>query len=395
MEQLWTQVLDLIARFVVPDWGSLVALIPVGLAAIVGLGLAWLALRFLRAGPADRRIRRQPPRPPEGVHLVPPSVAPFFLALGTFVLFAGLLFGPLVLGGGIVLLLLAALQWAREAIREYRHLEPAVQLPAPVAGPGLQPPTTVPATPPPGVHLVAPSIRPILVALATFVVFLGLVFGPKKPGDPPPLVLLAGIVFLLWSLIGWLRDAIAEYRAADGETTEAAPHGSRIPWGGLAAMTILVLLAALVEFGILPPAGSGGGSGPAPTSPPAGSSTVGSSAGGLGAVQGQAAGSAAGVPSPQPSGDVTVTAQGIAFLERSLTAPAGRPFTLVFRNEDPGVLHNVVIETPSGQPVAMGDTTPFPGPKTVVYQVAALQPGTYPFLCIVHPTAMTGTLTVR
>jgi plastocyanin len=35
------------------------------------------------------------------------------------------------------------------------------------------------------------------------------------------------------------------------------------------------------------------------------------------------------------------------------------------------------------------------GPTKVDYQIPALAPGTYTFICDVHPTTMTGTITVK
>ena len=43
----------------------------------------------------------------------------------------------------------------------------------------------------------------------------------------------------------------------------------------------------------------------------------------------------------------------------------------------------------------MGDTAPFKGPETKQYALPALKAGGYTFLCQVHPTTMTGTITVE
>jgi plastocyanin len=105
--------------------------------------------------------------------------------------------------------------------------------------------------------------------------------------------------------------------------------------------------------------------------------------------------------SPAPSGGVagttvTVVATSPAgFDTPNLTAPANKPFTLVFDNRDPSVPHNVVILNPDGSKVSMGDTSFFTGPAKRTYQVPALAPGAYPFHCEVHPNAMKGTLTVK
>jgi len=96
---------------------------------------------------------------------------------------------------------------------------------------------------------------------------------------------------------------------------------------------------------------------------------------------------------------VTVTAPAGAatsgFDPTTLDAKANTPFTLTFDNQDAGVMHNVVIQNPDGTPVSIGDTAFFAGPAKKSYAVASLKAGTYKFLCQVHPTTMTGTLTVK
>ena len=95
---------------------------------------------------------------------------------------------------------------------------------------------------------------------------------------------------------------------------------------------------------------------------------------------------------PPATGDVTVHAQGIAFVESTFTAPAGQPFTIAFVNEDPGVPHNVELKDATGAVAYKGEV--FNGVETRVYDVPALAAGSYPFICTVH-TNMTGTATLQ
>jgi cytochrome c oxidase subunit II len=102
-------------------------------------------------------------------------------------------------------------------------------------------------------------------------------------------------------------------------------------------------------------------------------------------------------PAPTSSGAITGTvielaAQNIAFTTTALTAPAGKDFTIHFKNQDATVLHNVEIKDASGKSVFKGGFVT--GPAEINYPVNALAAGTYTFACTVHPN-MTGTITVQ
>ncbi|HLX33625.1 MAG TPA: cytochrome c oxidase subunit II [Candidatus Limnocylindrales bacterium] len=104
-------------------------------------------------------------------------------------------------------------------------------------------------------------------------------------------------------------------------------------------------------------------------------------------------------PPPAPSvgagATLNVTAQNIAFDTKSLTVAAGQPFAIDFVNKDPaGVDHNIQIRDASGNVIADPPLTD--GGQSATYTYQALPPGTYTFICKVHPiAAMTGTLTVH
>lgn len=106
-----------------------------------------------------------------------------------------------------------------------------------------------------------------------------------------------------------------------------------------------------------------------------------------------ASGPAPSGPAESPAtGDVELTASGVAFDKSEVTAPAGANFTIVFHNEDASIQHNVAIHdgSPTGPEVFKGEI--FPGVGSRTYDVPALTAGTYAFVCTVHPN-MTGTLT--
>jgi plastocyanin len=125
LEEIWTGFLDLTSQFVMPDWGGLVALLPIGIFALVLL-VVLAQFRRLAVAPRARRGKfRQEPRTPAGVHMPGPSFRPLLASLGVALLFAGLVFGGWILAVGIVALIVSLLGWLIDARREYVKVEEA------------------------------------------------------------------------------------------------------------------------------------------------------------------------------------------------------------------------------------------------------------------------------
>jgi plastocyanin len=85
---------------------------------------------------------------------------------------------------------------------------------------------------------------------------------------------------------------------------------------------------------------------------------------------------------------LTVVARNLSFSPSALTIPAHVSVTLVMRNEDPGVMHDIGVNVVGG-----GRTETCPGPCTDSFVFAAPEPGAYQFFCSLHPE-MVGELRV-
>lgn len=364
LDEFWNGILELTAQFVIPDWGAVIALLPILIAFVVLAVLLWVFLRLYHAPEARRGKRRISPRAPAGVHMPGPSYAPILAAIGAFMLFLGLVFGgPLLLVGAIALVV-TLLYWLGEALHLYAHDigDTTPRLPA-----------VVHDGPPEGVHMPGPSFRPILGAIGATMLMLGLVFGEW--------LLAIGLIALVITLLGWLVDARKEYvKTAEADVTGhleniPAPRTPALLFVGLAVM---LLAGTVIQLGWVPPREASGGTGDGGTPPASG-----------------APGGASAPPSseaPAVEADITLVAHNIAFDQTAITGPADTPFTIALDNQDAGTPHNVELKDSAGAVAFQGEI--FNGVETRVYDVPALPAGSYTFLCTVHPN-MTGTATLE
>lgn len=350
--------LGVAAMVVTPDWRALILLIPIGLALLLVAWFAFTARQFATLGPSRRAPARIQPLTPAHVHMPGGSSAPILVAFGAGALFLGLVLGGIALWIGVALMVVTLLAWFREALHDYDHLESAQRLPA-----------VIHEGPPPGVHMPGPSIRPLLGALGSAALLGGLVVGGW--------FLILAVVFLVYTLIGWLIDATAEYR----KTVEADKTGHleniparRLPMRTLQVFAVLFVLVGLNQLGIFPPASPASGGVP----------------GASGGVPGASAGGPVG-----PPGSLPVVAKAFAFDTKSLEVAAGKPFTIFLTNEDPATTpHDVEVRSTSGTVIKA--QPPTAGGASQAYQYDALDAGTYTFICSIHPIpAMTGSLTVK
>jgi len=140
--------------------------------------------------------------------------------------------------------------------------------------------------------------------------------------------------------------------------------------------------------GYTPPAASGASA----ATPPASASPAATSP----AASTPAASPSVVATEPASGGDGSVlelVASNIVFDKTELTAKAGK-VTIKLDNRDGGVPHNIqVFKGSSASGVSVGMTDLETGPVKQTLELD-LQPGEYFYQCDVHPTTMTGTLTV-
>ena len=364
LEELWSGILELMAQFVIPDWGAVIALLPILILFLIVAVLLWIFLRLYHAPEARRGKTRITPRTPAGIHMPGPSFAPILASIGAFMLFLGLVFGGVMLVVGGIALTLTLLYWLGEALHLYEHdVGPTV--------PAL--PAVVHEGPPEGVHMPGPSFRPLLAAIGTTLLMLGLVFGEW--------LLLVGVIALVVTLVGWLVDARKEYVKA--EEADATGHLENIPPPRtpsllLVGLGILLLVGVVIQAGWVPPREASGDTGDGGTPPASGAPP--------------ASGEPPASEAPAADADIVLVAVNIAFDQAAISGPADTPFTIALVNEDAGVPHNVELKDASGGVAFQGEI--FNGVETRIYDVPALPAGTYTFLCTVHPN-MTGTATLQ
>jgi plastocyanin len=103
-------------------------------------------------------------------------------------------------------------------------------------------------------------------------------------------------------------------------------------------------------------------------------------------------GGSAASATPPAGADLTVDAVDNTFTQAEFTIRAGEATSLFFRNLD-GQPHNIAIYTDDAatESLFVGETIT---DAAVLYEIPALEPGTYFFRCDVHPD-MTGTVIVE
>jgi plastocyanin len=355
---LWTQILDLTSQVVTPIWGTLLQYIPLLLFGLLVLLIAGLALMWQRNSALNhsRVPRALPAGPvPAGVHLPPPSRWPFVIPIGLFFVFASLIFAgrgvpidPALATIGIMVALIGAAGWFMDAHREYEELEAGdhhLRLAPETAGQPAE------LRIPEGVHLPGPSAWPFYAPIGLFFVFYGLILSP--------VMIVAGGLMSIIAAVGWFLDAQVEYRQVEatdhpGEPVtrdpEKAFHKSLVPIYVTVAVVAIALTVAPWVLTLLP----------------------------------RSNGSGTGLPTATSTPTIS-TAQATRFDQSLIVVIANKPFTLTFDNNQDGVQHNVAIYNgPSlATTIFKGDLVK--GVGVGIYNVPALPPGQYTYICNVHP----------
>ncbi len=127
LNDLWTQVLVWSTSLVTPDWGALIARIPLVLLLVVAAFLVITGAKWTAVGPPRVGISRgRLPLTADGRELRSPAVGPLVLASGVFMVTFGLLAGTGWLVAGAITVVVALVGWAAEAWDSPRRRLPQV-----------------------------------------------------------------------------------------------------------------------------------------------------------------------------------------------------------------------------------------------------------------------------
>jgi cytochrome c oxidase subunit 2 len=101
-------------------------------------------------------------------------------------------------------------------------------------------------------------------------------------------------------------------------------------------------------------------------------------------------------PPPPPSGATAIplAAQNVKFDKDAIQVPANQPFVIDFKNMDASTPHDVDIRQ-TDKTTVVEDQPITEGGKESQYAYKPLPAGSYVFICSIHPSLMSGTLTVQ
>lgn len=393
VDQFW----NVVEQLLLPNWSNLFLLLPWVLMALVVVYLIFTAWQWRRAAPLNRS--RVPHRlnggaPPPGVHLPGPSRWPFVAPIGAALMLFAFVLTPRdvennptalvnvpLLVVGLIVTLVAIIGWLRDAGREWRVADQGHAALAVAGGDvaalhgggalALSPysrgaaavaePEFVYIEPPPGVHMPGPSPWPFFAPIAVTLMLFGLVFSG--------VLVVGGLILALIAVGGWLRDSMREYQTTEefGHAVPATRDPAKawpkrlVPiFAAVIAISLLITLApvGLTYLNGLTPPSAGPTALPVPAVPEISASTA------------------------------------LSFDAGTLVVPAGRPFDLVFDNNQDGVPHNVKIADSPAVANVLFNGEHVTGVAQVTYHVPAIAEGDYYFLCEIHVN-MNGTLLSR
>ena len=109
---------------------------------------------------------------------------------------------------------------------------------------------------------------------------------------------------------------------------------------------------------------------------------------------GEAHGGEAAHGAAEGAGGASISAAGVAFDKDALTLPAGEETTVPFDNAD-SVPHNLSIYEDDSASKDLFVGAEVAGGASIDYEIPALDKGEYFFRCDLHPSSMTGTVTVE